>query len=429
MRRVRGILWLAAVSLRADRAGTILDVLAATAGAAALLFFVALGLGVGDAARRMFPADARLLEVVPPSVSLGGLLGGGRLDDAAVERLRALPGVAEAWPRLVSRVPVAVVEPPQGEELGWPPGMTLQIPVVGIAPGLVAMDLGGAAFEDPGPGGAPIPVVLSRRLLEVYDRTIAPAWNARRLPAGLSLVGVEAPVRIGLSISPGRTEPRVLDARLRLAGLSDRVPIYAVAVPLGTVARLHQEYGRPDAGYSQVTLLASRPDDVPAVAAGVRRMGFSLDQAERAAAERVGAVVAVTTGALALLSLLMVALAALAVAQSLSAGVRGRIREVAILEALGATSADVRRIVLAQGALVGLLGGGAGALAGLGAARAVDLAASRFLPDLPFRPETLFAFPAWLLALAVLLPALSAVLGALAPAAAAARVDPARAIS
>jgi ABC-type lipoprotein release transport system permease subunit len=242
-------------------------------------------------------------------------------------------------------------------------------------------------------------------------------------------VGVEARVRIGLSISPGRTEARVAEARLRLAGLSDRVPIYALAVPLDTVERLHREYGKPDAGYSQVTLLAARPDDVPALAAAVRRMGFSIDRSERAAAERVGAVVAVTTGALGLLSLLMVALAALAVAQSLSASVRGRVREVAILQALGATGGDVRRVVLAQGALVGLLGGGAGSLAGLAAARAADLALARLLPDLPFRPETLFALPAWLFALAVLLPVLAAVLGALAPAAAAARVDPARTIS
>jgi hypothetical protein len=407
----------------------VLDVLAAAVGSAALLFFVALGLGVGDAARRMFPADARLLEVVPSPVSLGGLLGGGPLDDAAVERLRALPGAAEAWPRLVSRVPVAAVEPPQGRDLGWPPGMTLQIPVVGIAREMVTADLRGEPFEDPGPGAGPIPVVLSRRLLEVYDRTIAPAWNARRLPAGLSLVGVEAPVRIGLSISPGRTEPRVEEARLRLAGLSDRVPIYALAVPLATVRRLHQEYGKPDAGYSQVTLLAARPDDVPALAAAVRRMGFSLDASDRVAAERIGAVVAVTTGALLLLSLLMVSLSALAVAQSLFASVRGRVREVAILEALGATPGDVRRLVLAQGALVGLAGGAAGLLLGLAAARGADLALARLLSDLPFRPETLFAFPAWLLGLAVLLPALSAVIGALAPAAAAARVDPARAIS
>jgi hypothetical protein len=307
--------------------------------------------------------------------------------------------------------------------------MTLQIPVVGIAPGLVAADVAPGSFEDPGPGGGPIPVVLSRRLLEIYDKTIAPAWNAQRLPPGLSLVGVEAPVKIGLSISPGRTEPRVTGATLRLAGLSDRVPIYLLAMPLETVRRLHEEYGKGDPGYSQVTLLARRPDDVPAVAAAVRRMGLSIDDEQRAAAERVGTVVAVTTGALALLASLMVALAALAIAQSLSASVRGRTREIAVLQALGASPADVRRLVLAQGALVGTAGGVAGALLGALAARAADAAAARLLPDIPFRPESLFAFPAWLLALGVAVPALSAVIGALAPAATAARVDPARTIS
>jgi hypothetical protein len=427
--RTRGLLWLARADLRADRRGAALNTGAAAIGAAALVFFLALGLGVGQAARRMFPAEARLVDVEPPAVALGGVLGGGALDDAAVARLRAIPGVVDAWPRLLSRVPIAAREPPQGQALRWPAGMTLQIPVVGVAPGLVAGDVAPGGFADPGPDGGPVPAVLSRRLLEIYDKTIAPAWNARRLPPGLSLVGVEAPVQIGLSIAPGRSEPRIVRATLRLAGLSDRVPIYLVALPLDTVLRLHREYGKPDTGYSQVTLLAARPDDVPGVAAAARRMGFAVDESERAAAERVGAVVGVTTGALALLAGLMVALAALAIAQSLSASVRGRAREIAILQALGAAPGDVRAVVLVEGALLGAAGGAAGALLGWAAARGADVLAARLLPDVPFRPDSFFSFPGWVLALGIAVPAISAVLGALAPAAAAARVDPARAIT
>ena len=144
--------------------------------------------------------------------------------------------------------------------------------------------------------------MLSRRLLEIYDKTIAPAWGVRRLPAGLSVVGIELPVRVGFSIVPQKTEDRVDDARLRLVGLSDRVPIYMIAVPLETVRRLHREYGKPDQGYTQVTLLAERPQDVPGLTAAARRMGLSVDEGERATAERVGTVVAVTTGALVFLA-------------------------------------------------------------------------------------------------------------------------------
>ncbi len=425
----KGLLWIARANLRSDLRGTLVNAAAATVGAAALAFFVALGLGVGDAAQRMFPADARLVDVIPGGVSLGGVLGGAELDDAALARLRALPGVEAAWPRLTLRVPIAAGRPPDGFRYNWPPGMTIQIPVLGVDPGLLSRDAdGGFTFEDPSDGG-PIPVMLSRRLIEVYNKTIAPSWNVRKLPMGISLVGLQLPVEVGYSIVPQKTEDRTYEARLRLVGLSDRVPLYMLAMPLQTVQRLHRDYAKPDTGYTQVTLQAKRPDDAPVIASAVRRMGFALDEGERATAERVGTVVAVTTLALALLAILMVALAALAIAQSLSANVRARAKEIAILRAVGATPADVRGIILIEGGVVGLAGGVLGAVLARLAALGADRIAARLLPDFPFRPETFFSFPAWVLALAVAVAICAAILGALAPAALAARVDPARTIA
>ena len=128
--------------------------------------------------------------------------------------------------------------------------MTVQIPVLGVAPGLLAASAeGGFAFEDPADGG-PVPVMLSRRLIEVYNKTIAPSWNVRKLPMGLSLVGLQLPVKVGYSIVPQKPEERIFDARLRLVGLSDRVPLYMLAMPLATVQRLNREYGKPDTGFT-----------------------------------------------------------------------------------------------------------------------------------------------------------------------------------
>jgi hypothetical protein len=426
--RWRGLVHLAAADLAADRRGAALNAAAVAVGAAALVFFLALGAGVREAARRVFPADARLVEVVPPSVSLSGLLGGGRLDDEAVARLRAVPGVADAWPKLALRVPIAANRAPEGLDLSWPPSLVVQIPGVGVPRGLVAQDLAPArSFEDPGPGGA-IPVVVSRRLLEVYDRTLAPSWNLRRLPPGPALIGVELPVRVGFSMIPQKTEERVYDARLVLAGLSDRVPLYVAALPLPAVRRLNAEYGKIDQSYDAVTLLAERPQEVPAVAAAVRRMGLAVDEGERGAAERVGAAVALATAGLALLALALSALAALAIAQSLFASVRARARDLAVLLAVGAKPRDVRALVVAQAALVGLGGGAAGVVLARLLALAADAALRRAFPDLPFRPDTLFAFAPWMAAAGLAVAALAAALGALAPAAAAARIEPARAL-
>jgi putative ABC transport system permease protein len=206
----RALLRVAWANLRADPGAALVDAAAAAVGAAALVLFVALGLGTGEAARRMFPADARLVEVVPAQVSLGGLLGGGRLDEAALGRLAALPGVRAVWPRQNLVVPVAAPAPPRGLEAAWPPGMTLQIPVVGVDPTMVADDTRrGVAFADPADGD-PIPVVLSRRLVEIYNKTIAPTWGIPSLPAGLDPIGLELPIRIGVSIIPGKSERRVI---------------------------------------------------------------------------------------------------------------------------------------------------------------------------------------------------------------------------
>ncbi len=427
--RTGALLRLAATSLRADRRGALLNGVAVAVGAAALCFFLSLGMGVGAAVRHMFPGEARLLEVVPSAASLGPVLGGGQLDGDAVTRLGALPGVVAAWPEMSLRVPIAATRAPEGLAVNYPPGLTVQIPALGVDPGLLAGDLPrGTSFADPGEGG-PIPAAISPRLLEAYNRTIAPAWNVRRLPPGPSLVGLQLPVKVGYSIVPQKTEDRVYEARLVLAGLSDRVPTFVLALPLETVRRLHREYKKADQGYTGVALLAERPDDVPAVAAAVRRMGFTVDDSDRSVAERAGAVVAVATGALALLALLMIAVAAVAIAQSLFASVRARAREIALLQAVGATRADVRALVLCEAALLGLGGGLAGALLARLAAGGVDRLALRFLPDFAFRPDTFFAFPAWLWAAGAGVAAAAAVLGALAPAATASRLDPARAIS
>jgi putative ABC transport system permease protein len=202
-----------------------------------------------------------------------------------------------------------------------------------------------------------------------------------------------------------------------------------MAVPLATVQRLHRLYNRSDPGYGQVTLLAATPADAPEIAAAARRMGYNVDRSDQATAERVGTIVGITTGALAGLALLMTALAALAIARSRAASVAARSREIALLQALGATSRDVRTMVLLEALMLGGGGGLAGMLVGRGLGLLGDLAWNGLLPDFPYRPEVILIFPAWLLAASVAVAAASAVIGAFTPAAAAARVDPARALS
>jgi putative ABC transport system permease protein len=421
------LLQLVSMNLRRDLRGAFLSAFGVAAGIAALAFFVALGSGVGEVVRtRVFPTDARLVEVIPPRVSVG-LFGGVELDDEAVERLGDIGGVEAVHRKMQLRVPA--VSRYDGVFFGQRLRMGLEILGEGVDPGLVEADVAaGHRFADPGEDG-PVPVVISSRLLEIYNKSFAKQRGLPALQPGL-LGGFQFPVSYGRSYvtAAASAGSEVVRQDAVLVGVSDRAMLQGITMPLEAARRLNARFGEDAESYSSVVLTAATPDAVPKITQAVREMGFEIDDSERALAERVGAAVAITTAALALLSLLICGLAAVNIALTLGAAIRNRSREIGILRAVGATSRDVALLVVGEAAAIGLLGGTIGAALAVAAGRAVDAAAASFLPEFPFKPESFFAFPAWLLLGAVALGVLAALLGAYPPARRAAGLDPARAI-
>lgn len=395
-------------------------------GVASLVFFVALGSGLSEVVRtRVLPVDHALVEVVQPRVSLGSLLGGGGLDDEAVRRFSELPGVEAALPKM--NVRVSAVSRYNGDFFGRPLRFGMEIMAVGVDPRLVQGDVAaGRRFADAGEDAA-MPVLISTRLLEIYNGSFAVQRNLPRLSPDL-LTGFRFPVEFGRSyIAAVGREGHA--AQLEVVGFSPRALLGGVTLPLEVARRINRSHGVDDRTYSSVVLRAASPDRVPEVAAAVRRMGFEIDDTEKTLAEQAGfGILAVTLG-FALLSLLVTLLAAFNVSHAFRAAAKERRREIGILRAVGAARADVLRLFLAEAALVGLAGSAAGLLAGVGAASLVDVLAARVLPEFAFRPESWFLFPPWLLAGALLLGTVSALAGALLPAAEAAGQDPVAALA
>ncbi len=392
-------------------------------GIGALVFFVALGLGVGRVVReKVFPVDAKLVEVVPSQLAIG--LFGGKLDQAAVDRLAALPGVTHAYRKMNVRVPAVSFY--DGDFFGRRVRMGIEVLAVGVDAELVKADVQQGDFTDAGPGN-PIPAVVASRLFEIYNKTFAPARSLPQLSAAM-LIGFRFPIDWNRSfIAPVKGVSGANGAEV--VGVSDRGLLAGITIPLGAAKRLNHEYNADAETFTAVTLEARSPDEVPALVAAIKDMGLRVDDQERRLAENAGAAVTITTSAMALLSALICLLAAFNIAHALSASVRAREKELGVMRAVGARRSDIFRLVLTEALVLGLFGGVAGTLIALGGAAGVDMLAARVLPDFPFKPDTFFIVPAWLPALGVGLGVVAAVCGAWLPARRASRVDPARVLA
>lgn len=424
--RLAALSRLVRLSIAREARGAFFSAFGVAVGVGALVFFVGLGLGVGRVIReRIFPTDARLVDVVPPAVSLGSLLGGGKLDNEMVERLAALPGVEKVYRKMNVRVPA--VSRYDGAFFGSRLRMGMELLAVGVDPGLVAGDVQLGEFKDPGPD-QPIPAVISTRLLEIYNKTFAPA---RKLPqiSPQMLIGFGFPVEFNRSYvaqaAPGPTTP----AQAQVVGASDRALLAGITIPLDTAIRLNRASGVDAETFTGVTLVAKDPSQVPALVSAVKEMGLEIDDQERRLAENAGAAVALTTSALALLSILICVLAAVNIAHALSSSVRARAKEIGVMQAVGASRSDVRNIVLAEAGVVGLAGGALGTAVALLLALGINRLAARYLPDFPFKPDSFFSFP-WPVVLGgVALGLVAALAGAYFPSRRAAAMDPARTLA
>jgi ABC-type antimicrobial peptide transport system permease subunit len=145
-------------------------------------------------------------------------------------------------------------------------------------------------------------------------------------------------------------------------------------------------------------------------------------------AEQAGLAITLMTLLFALVSLAILLVAAMNIAHGFFRAVAERRRELGLLRALGATERDLGALLLTEAAALGLIGGATGVVLARVAGLTIDLAASRFVPDFPFKPESFFSFDASVIAIGLGASLVACLLGAILPARLAARVDPAAAL-
>ena len=283
-----------------------------------------------------------------------------------------------------------------------------------------------------------VPVLLSRAILELYNGSFAPSHGLKPIGTVEQALAERFMKVLKLDILLGRApmsgikveleQDRIDCAQGQLIGISQKAIPIGVTVPIGYIRRWNEAFaGQLVASrYSSIVVDVREKEDVPAFVEWVRDEGF---EQEDSYAEELSSAIFIITLLFLVISFIIIGISAVNIAHTFFMLISERRREIGILRAIGATRADVRRIILGEAAVIGFVGGVLGLGLGVGAARLVDLISSRFVRDFPFKPATYFDFTPRLIGGAIAFAVFFCVLGALVPARRAAAMPPAHALA
>ena len=125
---------------------------------------------------------------------------------------------------------------------------------------------------------------------------------------------------------------------------------------------------------------------------------------------------------------LALAVASLAIVNTLVMAVLERRREIGIMKALGASDIDVKKLFFAEAASMGLVGGALGVALGWAIGRAINIGTNLYLHKMKMPTENLWTVPLWLVAGAIAFSVIVSIVAGMYPAARAAKLDPVQAL-
>jgi ABC-type lipoprotein release transport system permease subunit len=433
----------------------LLSALGIVIGIAAFVFFLGLSGGVrrvvlGD----IFPINR--VEVIAPKTTLTGLQVA--LTDDLVAKIRARPEVAHAYPKMLLLFPAKGSGSLFGADLYFPMGGFCD----GIDPELIAGEKGSDKFRDweaeeagklaacaperkcpkdyyCGPDEMchhRVPVLISRHVVELYNGSFAPAHGLRRIGMAEEAMldnlmkSLRFHIELGKSPVKGLIEVNSPSEKHEgmLVAISNKAMPIGITVPIGYVKRWNKQFIGDHAvkSYSSIVVDLAAKDQVASFVSWVKAEGY---EQEESYAENFALVISIVTLLFLVISFVIIGMSAVNIAHTFFMLISDRKREIGIMRAVGASKADVRRIILAEAAAVGALAGTTGIVVGVAAAKAIDFMSARFVPDFPFKPTSYFLFTPGLILGALAFAVTFCLLGAFLPARRAANLQPAQALT
>lgn len=413
---------LALQNIRERKFRTLLASLSIAIGTGSLIVFLGLSSGIKNATFEEIEKKSPLTQItVRPNVEDTGVIAfftksdEGKLSENSIKEISKIDGIKTIHPEIQFNNFASL----EVSLLGL--SLVTDTMVFGVPAEFIANDIQNPEIWSK--DQEPYPALIPRKILDLYNLTVASPQNLP-LISEESLLGKELILYPNYSTFFPISNDKDTKVKLEVVGFSDKVNLIGVTIPYDLVQKLNETYAeQKNLRYLELFVETEDASKTPEIAKQIEELGYSTQYFQKNL-EDIEAKFAYLRTSLGIISLIILITAAIAIISTFLAQVAERTKEIGLFRALGATKAHIKKLILIEAGIVGLLGSFIGMIFGLLGSLIVDKIGLNQLSQTTFRPETLFEISINLIIFAIIFGTFLSILSAYIPAKKAADISP-----
>lgn len=404
---------------------TLLASFSITIGTASMIVFLGLSNGIQQATFSEIEKKSPLTQItVTPNIEKTGVISllshseKGKLTDDTVKQISAIAGVKTIYPEIqynnFSSLEIPIF------------GMTFSTETMafGVPKEFIKNDLHSPEVWDK--NTEPYPALIPRKLLDLYNLTVAAPQNLPQLSEN-GLIGKELTYYPNYSTFFPSSNDKTDAIRLEVVGFSDKINLIGVTLPDQVIQKFNEKYAgeKPGSTKSYLELFVETNDatETTDVAKKIEALGLNTSYFQKNLQD-VDAKFTYLKISLGAISLIIFLTAVIAIISTFLATIAERTKEIGLFRALGATKTHIKTLILIEAGITGLIGSSMGVIIGILASQIIDKLSLAQLAQTTFHPETVFNITSTLILGSIFFGTLLSILAGLIPAQKAANISP-----
>jgi ABC-type antimicrobial peptide transport system permease subunit len=405
------------IKLKAFR--TFLASLSITIASISLILFLGLSAGIQQASFEELEKKNPLTQItVRPNIEDAGLLSfisrseEGDLTPETLQKILLIDGVKTVHPEIQFNNFASL----EANLLGF--SFITDSMLFGVPKEFIEQDLQNPELWDQ--DREPYPCLIPRKLLDLYNMAIA-------YPQGLPTISEESLLGKELSLYPNYSSffpgmnEKLDKIKLEIVGFSDKINLLGATLPYEIIENLNSSYASTKkVKYLELFVETERASFTTEVATKIEALGFNTQYFQKNIKE-VEAKFTYLSISLGTISLIILLTAAIAIISTFLATIAERTRELGLL---GASKSHIKKLILIEAFIIGVLGSVAGTIIGILLSGVVDQIGLKQLEKAAYTPETLFDISPGLIFFTIIFCTFLTILTAYLPAQKASNINP-----